>query len=74
MPFVSSTIRFQYARMYSATANESGRMQYHKIIPGQSKERISRAEFITAYNTQSIIAMNPIQDIDSPVFQLEFYI
>ncbi|MEM8566554.1 MAG: hypothetical protein AAGF85_08825 [Bacteroidota bacterium] len=49
-------------------------MQYHKIIPGQSKERISRAEFITAYNTQSIIAMNPIQDIDSPVFQLEFYI
>ncbi|MEM6360070.1 MAG: hypothetical protein AAF149_13125 [Bacteroidota bacterium] len=60
--------------MYSATANDSGRMQYHKIIPGESKERISRAEFITAYNTLSIIAVNPIQEKNSPVFQLEFYI
>ena len=49
-------------------------MQYHKVIPGKSKERISRGEFIEAYNTLKIIAVNPIQQIGSPVFQLEFYI
>ncbi|MEM1406198.1 MAG: hypothetical protein AAGG59_05445 [Bacteroidota bacterium] len=74
MRFVQSPIAFHYKKIYSATANDSGRMQYHKITPGKSKERISRAEFITAYNTLSIIAVNPIQEIDSPVFQLEFYI
>ncbi|MEM9858690.1 MAG: hypothetical protein AAF843_15125 [Bacteroidota bacterium] len=60
--------------MYTATANESGRMQYHKVIPGKSKERISRAEFIQAYNTLSIIAVRPVQQIKSPVFQLEFFV
>ncbi len=50
-------------------------MQYHKVKPGVSKERISRSEFIRAYNEMPILAIMPIplkgQDI---VFQLEFYV
>jgi hypothetical protein len=61
--------------MFTATANRSGRMQYHKVRPGHSKLRISRGEFIRAYNDSEILAVRPIQvqGIDS-VFQLEFYI
>jgi hypothetical protein len=50
-------------------------MQYHKVRPGVSKLRISRSEFIKAFNDLAILAVNPIQlkgqDI---VFQLEFYV
>jgi hypothetical protein len=50
-------------------------MQYHKIKPGQSKLRISRSEFIKAYNEAQIIALRPLQaggnDTD---FQMEFYV
>ena len=61
--------------MYSATANKSGRMQYHRFLPGQSKTRISRIEFIRAYNDSTILSVRPIQQtgLDS-VFQLEFYV
>ncbi|MEQ8475029.1 hypothetical protein [Fulvivirga sp.] len=60
--------------MYSATANKSGRMQYHKVNPGVSKERISRTEFIEVFNTSTILAIRPLQEKSSPVFQLEFFI
>lgn len=50
-------------------------MQYHKIKPGVSKQRIGRSEFIRAYNELPILAITPIplkgQDL---VFQLEFYV
>lgn len=49
-------------------------MQYHKVHPGRSKTRIARNEFIAAYNTESIIAINPLQDRNNQgVFQFEFY-
>lgn len=74
MRFVPSPIPIRYNAVYSATANQSGRMQYHKIEPGQGKERISRTEFIDVFNNANIIAMRPIPVPGSPVFQLEFYI
>ena len=50
-------------------------MQYHRIRPGQSKVRISRIEFITAYNAARIVALNPLQINGSGTdFQIEFYI
>jgi len=50
-------------------------MQYHKIKPGYSKLRISRFEFIKAYNSAQLIAMKPVQSQGSETdFQLEFYI
>jgi len=50
-------------------------MQYHKVRPGQSKLRISRTEFIKAYNDAQIIAINPLQlRGQETVFQFEFYI
>jgi hypothetical protein len=74
MKYIPSPILIQYEYMYSATSNRSGRMQYHKIRPGVSKLRISRQEFIKAYNELTIIALHPVplrgQDA---VFQLEFY-
>jgi hypothetical protein len=50
-------------------------MQYHKIKPGYSKLRISRSEFIKAYNDSQILAINPrqLKGQDS-VFQFEFYL
>jgi hypothetical protein len=75
MRYIPSPIPIQCSWVYSATANKSGRMQYHKIKPGQSKLRISRTEFIKAYNETQIIALRPLQaggnDTD---FQMEFYI
>jgi len=75
MKYIPSPIPLQFAVMFTATANKSGRMQYHKVRPGHSKLRISRTEFIQAYNNAEILAIRPIQlpNIDS-VFQLEFYI
>jgi hypothetical protein len=50
-------------------------MQYHKIKPGQSKLRISRSEFIKAYNDAQILAINPLQlRGQDAVFQFEFYL
>ncbi len=75
MKFVPSPILVQFRVSYSATANKSGRMQYHKILPGKSKTRIGRNDFITAYNTLSIIAIKPIQDKQqADIFQFEFYV
>lgn len=75
MKFVPSPILVQFKVLYSATANKSGRMQYHKIQPGKSKTRIGRNDFIAAYNTLPIIAIQPIQDRQQTgVFQFEFYV
>jgi len=50
-------------------------MQYHRVKPGQSKIRISRIDFIKAYNELQIIAMHPLQlSGQEAVFQLEFYV
>jgi hypothetical protein len=61
--------------MFMASANMSGRLNYHNVRPGHSKLRISRTEFIQAYNNSDILAIRPLQlnGVDS-VFQLEFYI
>ncbi|HMJ68423.1 MAG TPA: hypothetical protein VK508_05995 [Cyclobacteriaceae bacterium] len=50
-------------------------MQYHKVRLGTTKLRITRGEFIRAYNDSEILAVRPLQTqgVDS-VFQLEFYI
>lgn len=73
--YVPSPIKMHYTFVYSATANPSGRMQYHKITPkAKTKERITRTEFIEAFNTLEILAVRPIQEKNSPVFQLEFYV
>jgi hypothetical protein len=75
MKYIPSPIPLQFSMMFTATANRSGRMQYHKVRPGHSKLRISRTEFIQAYNNSDILAMRPLQlqGVDA-VFQLEFYI
>jgi len=75
MRYIPSPIPIQFTYLYSATANSSGRMQYHRIKPGQSKLRISRTEFIKAYNDAQIVAINPLQLLgQEAVFQFEFYI
>ena len=75
MKYVPSPIPIKYDYMYSATANKSGRMQYHKVRPGLSKMRISRTEFIKAYNESQIVALKPLQQQgQDAVFQLEFYL
>jgi hypothetical protein len=75
MRFIPSPTPIQCQWVFSATANKSGRMQYHKIKPGQSKLRISRAEFIRTYNASSIVAMKPLQITGNDTdFQFEFYV
>jgi hypothetical protein len=75
MRYIPSPIPIQFQVMYSATANKSGRMQYHKVKPGESKLRISRNEFIKAYNTAQIVSLRPIQTPGNETdFQLEFFI
>lgn len=75
MRYIPSPIPIKFDYVYTATANQSGRMQYHRIRPGQSKLRISRIEFIKAYNDSTILAINPLQiKGQDTVFQFEFYI
>ena len=75
MRYVPSPIPVHCEWVYSAMANKSGRMQYHKIQPGKSKDRISRSEFIRTFNGAQIIAMKPLQVGGNETdFQLEFYV
>ncbi len=75
MRYIPSPIPIQFEVMYSATANKSGRMQYHKVKPGESKLRISRNEFIRAYNSSPIVSFHPIQSPGNETdFQLEFFV
>ncbi len=70
--YVPSPIGFNYDTIYSALANQSGRMQYYKEEMGTARIRIGRNEFISAFNNLEIIAIKPIQ-APAPVFQLKFY-
>lgn len=75
MRYIPSPIPIKYDLVYSAMANKSGRMQYHKIRPGHSKLRISRTEFIKAYNASAMLAINPIpMQGNETDFQIEFYV
>jgi hypothetical protein len=75
MRYIPSPIPFKFELVYSATANSSGRMQYHRIKPGTNKLRISRTEFIKAYNDSSIIAIRPLQQPkQEAIFEFEFYV
>jgi hypothetical protein len=75
MRYIPSPIPLRFDFVYTATANQSGRMQYHRVKPGQSKLRISRFEFIKAYNDSAILAINPLQiKGQDAVFQFEFYV
>lgn len=75
MRYIPSPISLRYEFVYSAAANKSGRMQYHKVKPGISKLRISRTEFIKAYNSAQIVAMKPIQIQGNETdFQIELYV
>ena len=75
MKYIPSPTPIKYDFMFAATSNKSGRMQYHKVRPGISKLRISRSEFIKAFNDLAILAINPIQQKgQETIFQLEFYV
>lgn len=78
MRYIPSPIFPQFRHIYSATANTSGRMQYHRITPGHSKLRITRADFIKAYNSMNILAINPVRTAVTAVpgseFQIQFYV
>ena len=75
MRYVPSPIEHKYQYIYTATVNQSGRMQYHKIKAGVSKTRISRTEFISVYNSATILSMRPLQlKGNDQAFQIEFYI
>ncbi len=71
--FIPSPINFEYDISYSALANNSGRMQYYREFKGGNRARIGRNEFITAYNTKPVVAVQPIPSMES-VFQLQFFI
>lgn len=70
--YIPSPIGFVYDTVYSALANQSGRMQYYKEEKNEGRIRIARNEFISAYNSLEIIAVKPIQ-APASVFQLTFY-
>lgn len=70
--YIPSPIGFVYDTIYSAMANQSGRMQYYKEENKDARIRIGRNEFISAYNNLEIIAVKPIQ-APASVFQLKFY-
>lgn len=70
--YIPSPIGFTYDTIYSALANQSGRMQYYKEEHEEPRIRIGRNEFISAYNNLEIIAVKPVQ-APASVFQLKFY-
>lgn len=75
MRYIPSPIPIRYELMFTASANKSGRMQYHKIKPGYNKLRISRQEFIKAYNSAQLVALKPNQAPGNETdFQIEFYV
>ncbi|MBX2971364.1 MAG: hypothetical protein KF803_18505 [Cyclobacteriaceae bacterium] len=75
MRYIPSPIPIPVTLVYRAAANKSGRMQYYRIQPGRNKLRISRSEFIKAFNESNIVALNPLQVKGNEVdFQIEFYV
>lgn len=75
LKFIPSPVPLRYEYIFTATANKSGRMQYHRIRPGHTRLRISRSDFIRAYNELEILAIRPLQIRENDIaFQLEFYV
>ncbi|MFM8348791.1 MAG: hypothetical protein ACKOAR_12175 [Bacteroidota bacterium] len=75
LKFIPSPVPLRYEYVYTATSNPSGRMQYHRIRPGHSRLRISRTDFIRAYNELNILAIRPLPlRANDVAFQLEFYV
>ena len=75
MRYLPSPINFSYNFVYCAVANRTGRLQYFRIIPGISRERITRAEFCDTFNNNQILGVKPLQThAGSSLFQMEFYI
>lgn len=75
LKFIPSPVPLRYEYIYSAMSNRSGRMQYYRIRPGHTRLRISRADFIRAYNELNILAIRPLQIRQNDIsFQLEFYV
>jgi hypothetical protein len=76
--YVPSPASLQYRYLYQARVDASGVMRYHRIKPGYSHDRISRAAFTKAYNESQIIAIRPLRrkahEHDSTHFEFEFYI
>jgi hypothetical protein len=71
--FVPSPISFDYKELYSALANDAGRMQYYRSIKDGNRTRIGKNEFVQAYNSHEILAIKPIPS-KANAFQLQFYI
>lgn len=75
MRYIPSPIIFSCNQVFSAVVNRSGRMQYYKIVPGKSKERVSRTDFCMAFNTSIILGIKPLQtNPGTSIFQMEFYV
>ena len=75
MLYIPSPIAVNYRISYQATANRSGRMQYYCSDKAGSRKRITRGEFIEAFNNKPIIAIKPLtENIHPDLFQVEFYV
>ncbi len=73
--FVPSPIVFDFDIIFKAETNDSGRMQYYLIRKGEKKRRISRTEFVRAFNNQQIIAIKPEQSkTEDQAIQMEIYV
>jgi hypothetical protein len=75
MLYIPSPIAIIYRLSFQALANRSGRMQYYCADRSGTRKRITRSEFIDAFNNSPIIAMKPLrQDLHPELFQVEFYV
>ena len=73
--YIPSPVQVAYKKSFLAVANSSGRMQYYRKEKGQTRQRISRADFIAAYNSLHIIALKPIpHPHQDAVFQVEIFV
>lgn len=73
--YIPSIVEFEYDTTYTALTNESGRMQYYKVSKGRNRIRITRNEFLDAYNKSKIIAVKPIQEKEDPShLRMDFFI
>jgi len=71
MFYIPSPVSVNYDVSFQAITNPSGRMQYYIRKPGKNRVRISRADFIDAYNNLIIVAIRPLKPEYSPEKSLE---
>lgn len=75
MIYIPSPIAVNYDKCFQAIANRSGRMQYYCTEQKGSRKRITRSEFIEAYNKKPIMAIRPLTKNPHPdLFQMEFFV